>query len=81
MPRLSNTNDGKNNVVIILLNNDYLQVARLRAMLDADEPFKPDQAYAYFINLKRGKKKRIALVEYTFRHFNTFLLYNAYIER
>lgn len=27
-------------------------------MLDADEPFKPDQAYEYFVNLKKTKKKR-----------------------
>ncbi|PZC85673.1 hypothetical protein B5X24_HaOG215943 [Helicoverpa armigera] len=35
-------------------------IARLRAMLDADEPFKPDQAYEYFINLKKTKKKAAA---------------------
>ncbi|CAH2050119.1 unnamed protein product, partial [Iphiclides podalirius] len=27
-------------------------------MLDADEPFKPDQAYEYFVNLRKTKKKR-----------------------
>ncbi|XP_072937284.1 uncharacterized protein [Epargyreus clarus] len=32
-------------------------IARLRAMLDADEPFKPDQAYEYFVNLRKTKKK------------------------
>ncbi|KAL0901786.1 hypothetical protein ABMA27_006959 [Loxostege sticticalis] len=32
-------------------------IARLRSMLDADEPFKPDQAYEYFINLRKNKKK------------------------
>ncbi|CAH2102812.1 unnamed protein product [Euphydryas editha] len=32
-------------------------IARLRAMLDADEPFKPDQAYEYFINVRKTKKK------------------------
>uniref|UniRef100_A0A2A4JSB8 Uncharacterized protein n=1 Tax=Heliothis virescens TaxID=7102 RepID=A0A2A4JSB8_HELVI len=35
-------------------------IARLRAMLDADEPFKPDQAYEYFINLRKTKKKTVA---------------------
>ncbi|CAB3239752.1 unnamed protein product [Arctia plantaginis] len=35
-------------------------IARLRSMLDADEPFKPDQAYEYFINLRRTKKKAAA---------------------
>lgn len=29
-------------------------------MLDADEPFKPDQAYAYFVNLKKTKKQQAA---------------------
>ncbi|CAK1601755.1 unnamed protein product [Parnassius mnemosyne] len=33
-------------------------IARLRSMLDADEPFKPDQAYEYFVNLRKTKKKR-----------------------
>ncbi|XP_059048147.1 uncharacterized protein LOC131843497 [Achroia grisella] len=32
-------------------------IARLRAMLDADEPFKPDQAYEYFVNFRKTKKK------------------------
>ncbi|XP_028164339.1 uncharacterized protein LOC114355593 [Ostrinia furnacalis] len=32
-------------------------IARLRSMLDADEPFKPDQAYEYFVNLRKTKKK------------------------
>ncbi|VVC95540.1 unnamed protein product [Leptidea sinapis] len=32
-------------------------IARLRSMLDADEPFKPEQAYEYFINLRKSKKK------------------------
>ncbi|KAM3967602.1 uncharacterized protein ACR2FA_011155 [Aphomia sociella] len=32
-------------------------IARLRSMLDADEPFKPDQAYEYFVNLRKMKKK------------------------
>ncbi|XP_045528176.1 uncharacterized protein LOC123716456 [Pieris brassicae] len=32
-------------------------IARLRTMLDADQPFKPEQAYEYFINLKKSKKK------------------------
>ncbi|CAH1639547.1 unnamed protein product [Spodoptera littoralis] len=35
-------------------------IARLRSMLDADEPFKPDQAYEYFINLKKTQKKAAA---------------------
>ncbi|CAG4979719.1 unnamed protein product [Parnassius apollo] len=33
-------------------------IARLRSMLDADEPFKPDQAYEYFVNLRKTKKKK-----------------------
>ncbi|XP_045781154.1 uncharacterized protein LOC123878114 isoform X2 [Maniola jurtina] len=36
-------------------------IARLRAMLDADEPFKPDQAYEYFVNLRKTKKKVAAI--------------------
>ncbi|CAG9581117.1 unnamed protein product [Danaus chrysippus] len=32
-------------------------ISRLRGMLDADEPFKPDQAYEYFVNLRKTKKK------------------------
>ncbi|XP_026319920.1 uncharacterized protein LOC113230278 isoform X2 [Hyposmocoma kahamanoa] len=32
-------------------------IARLRGMLDADEPFKPDQAYQYFTNLMKGSAK------------------------
>ncbi|XP_060804628.1 uncharacterized protein LOC132901760 [Amyelois transitella] len=36
-------------------------IARLRAMLDADEPFKPDQAYEYFINLKKTRKRNAAI--------------------
>ncbi|KAH9631519.1 hypothetical protein HF086_004680 [Spodoptera exigua] len=35
-------------------------IARLRSMLDADEPFKPDQAYEYFINLRKTRKKATA---------------------
>ncbi|XP_073958445.1 uncharacterized protein [Choristoneura fumiferana] len=31
-------------------------IARLRTMLDADEPFKPDQAYEYFINVRKTRK-------------------------
>ncbi|XP_014366055.2 uncharacterized protein LOC106716912 [Papilio machaon] len=27
-------------------------------MLDADEPFKPEQAYEYFVNLRKTKRKR-----------------------
>lgn len=33
-------------------------------MLDADEPFKPDQAYEYFINIRKTKKKVARYVYY-----------------
>ncbi|XP_068626434.1 uncharacterized protein [Battus philenor] len=33
-------------------------IGRIRAMLDADEPFKPEQAYEYFVNLRKTKKKK-----------------------
>ncbi|XP_013175743.1 PREDICTED: uncharacterized protein LOC106123877 [Papilio xuthus] len=33
-------------------------IGRIRAMLDADEPFKPEQAYEYFVNLRKTKRKR-----------------------
>ncbi|XP_053617698.1 uncharacterized protein LOC128679445 isoform X2 [Plodia interpunctella] len=36
-------------------------ISRLRSMLDADEPFKPDQAYEYFINLRKTKKRNAAI--------------------
>ncbi|GBP77852.1 hypothetical protein EVAR_59958_1 [Eumeta japonica] len=32
-------------------------IVRLRSMLDADQPFKPDQAYEYFQNLRKIQKK------------------------
>lgn len=51
-------------VELTFLSNEELfliaQIARLRSMLDADMPFKPDQAYEYFINLRRTKKKAAA---------------------
>lgn len=33
-------------------------------MLDADEPFKPDQAYEYFVNLRKTKKKTAMYVPF-----------------
>ncbi|XP_061708558.1 uncharacterized protein LOC133518834 [Cydia pomonella] len=35
-------------------------IERFRAMLNADEPFKPDQAYEYFVNCRKTKKKNAA---------------------
>ncbi|XP_047984807.1 uncharacterized protein LOC125225243 [Leguminivora glycinivorella] len=35
-------------------------IERFRAMLNADEPFKPDQAYEYFVNCRKAKKKNAA---------------------
>lgn len=45
-----------------MIINSGIQIGRLRSMLDADEPFKPDQAYEYFVNLKKTKKKTATLV-------------------
>lgn len=33
-------------------------IARMRCMLDADEPFKPDQAYEYFINQRKTVRQQ-----------------------
>ncbi|XP_063616766.1 uncharacterized protein LOC134789969 [Cydia splendana] len=35
-------------------------IERFRNMLNADEPFKPDQAYEYFVTCRKAKKKNAA---------------------